>query len=444
MRLQTLSCVLGAFIIGLFVAPLASASAVDRINAHTHLGVATCSNSVCHGATQKFQQSNVWQSEFARWQEFDPHATRALQALRSPAGLAIAKKLGIGDPAEARECLDCHADNPPADKRGERFQLSDGVGCEACHGGAEQWLTSHADKNVPHADNVANGLYPTDEPVARAELCLSCHMGSRDRMITHRIMGAGHPRLSFELDTFTWLPEVTHYEIDDDYVARKGGWNGLRDWGVGQGVAAANLLDVLLDPNHGTTGLFPELVLFDCHACHRRMDGGRWAPRPGTGLGPGVVRLNDANLVMFRHVLAAIDRAAAARLLEQTRALHGATTASRDATLDAARRLQGEIRAILPKVAAAEFGADALAPILDSLLADAERGEFRDYAAAEQAAMAASSVVAAFEQTGRLDDARAERLNARLDALFARVEDAERYDMASFVAALRELRRGLG
>ena len=269
-------------------------------------------------------------------------------------------------------------------------------------------------------------------------------MGTRDRMITHRIMGAGHPRLSFELDTFTWLPEVTHYEIDDDYVARKGGWNGLRDWGVGQGVAAANLLEVLLDPKHGTSGLFPELVLFDCHACHRQMDGDRWAARPGTGLGPGVVRLNDANLVMFRHVLAAIDRGAAARLLEQTRALHRATTVSREATAAAARQLQGEIRAVLPRVASAEFAADSLAPILDSLLADAERGEFRDFAAAEQAAMAASSVLAAYEQTGRLDDATAERINARLDALFAKVDDGDRYDMNAFVAALRSLRAALG
>src|SRR5690606_29828587 len=139
MRLQLFSRIMMP-VLGLLFAPLAFASAVERINAHTHLGVATCSNSVCHGATQKFQQSNVWQSEFARWQEFDPHATKALQALRTPQGQAIARKLGIGDPTQAKECLDCHADNVPTDKRGERFQASDGAGREACHGGAEHWL----------------------------------------------------------------------------------------------------------------------------------------------------------------------------------------------------------------------------------------------------------------------------------------------------------------
>jgi hypothetical protein len=439
MRLQ-----LGALILCLGWSPLFAASAVERIEANVHTGVATCSNSVCHGATQPFKDSNVWQSEFARWQEYDPHSTKAYQALRSPAGQAIARKLGLGDATTAKVCLDCHTDNVPEDKRGERFHLTDGVGCEACHGGAEKWLTSHAAKGATHAENLSLGMYPTPDPVARAELCLSCHMGTRERMITHRIMGAGHPRLSFELDTFTWLPEVTHYEIDDDYVSRKGPFNGLRDWGVGQGVAAANLLELLLDPRHGADGIFPELVLFDCHACHRPMDGGRWGTRPGTGLGPGVVRLNDANLVMFRHVLAAIDRSASQRLLEQTRALHRATTVGRDATHAAARTLLADIRAVLPRVAADEFGVQALGPIIDSLLRDADAGEFRDYAAAEQAAMATSSVVVAFETAGRLDEAQAERMRARVDAVFAQVEDAERYDMAAFVAALRELRRALG
>jgi hypothetical protein len=100
---------------------------------------------------------------------------------------------------------------------------------------------------------------------------------------------------------------------------------------------------------------------------------------------------------MFRHVLAVVDRDAAQRVQQQARELHQATTVGRDATAAAATRLRDSVRTLLPKVAAHDFGADSLGPILDSLLADAERGEFRDFSAAEQAAMAASSVVVAFE-----------------------------------------------
>lgn len=418
--------------------PVLAESAVDDIAMHKHLGVATCANSVCHGSAQPFKESHVEQNEFALWQQFDPHATKAYQALSSAAGQAIAKKLGLGDASGARICLDCHMDNVPEAQRGERFQVSDGVGCEACHGGAEQWINSHADRSVAHADNLAKGLYPTEDPVKRAELCLSCHMGTPDRMITHRIMGAGHPRLAFELDTFTWLNP--HYKIDADYLERKGDWNGLRDWGVGQGVAAANLLDTLLDERAGWQGIFPELVLFDCHACHKPMSGKSWGPRQGTGLGPGQVRLNDANLVMFRHVLAAVDQGAAQRVREQTRALHQATTRDRNATFGAARGLRDTIRAELPQVGAHPFGADTLGVILQSMVADGDRGEFRDFSAAEQAAMAAQSVVVAFQNAGAVDEARSKQLQTALDQLYTTVDNDERYAMGRFLGALKNLR----
>ncbi len=412
-------------------------SALDRIEQNRHLGVASCASGVCHGSNKEFKDSTVMRNEFALWQQFDPHATKALQALSTAEGQSIARKLGLGDATQAKVCLDCHADNISADKRGAKFQFDDGIGCETCHGGAEKWIASHADSKVSHAENLAAGLYPTEDPVARAELCLGCHMGTPERMITHRIMGAGHPRLAFELDTFTWLNP--HYTIDADYEKRKGSFNSLRDWGVGQGVAAGNLLDILLDGRH-SQGIFPELVLFDCHACHRPMSGKRWAPRQGTGLGPGVVRLNDSNLVMYRHVLGVVDRAASSRLRTQVRELHQATTRSRDATAAAARSLRESIRSTLPTVAAHPFGADSLGPILDSLVRDAEAGEFRDYAAAEQASMAVQSAVIAFENAGALEAADATALKARVDGLYATVEKDERYDMSRFVGALRQVR----
>ncbi len=415
-----------------------AAGTVAEIAAHKHLGVASCASSVCHGATQAFKESNVMQNEFALWQEFDPHATKAWQALTGAEGQAIARKLGLGDATTAKVCLDCHADNVPAEMRGEKFQISDGVGCEACHGGSELWISSHAEKSAVHVDNLAKGLYPTEDPVKRAQMCLSCHMGTTDRMITHRIMGAGHPRLAFELDTFTWLNP--HYQIDDDYLRRKGDWNGVRDWAVGQGVAAANLLDVLLDERHGFQGIFPELVLFDCHACHKPMSAGKWAPRQGTGLGPGAVRLNDANLVMFRLVLSVVDKPAAERLLAQTRALHQSTMRDRGATLAAARALADNIRANLPKVSGYGFAESSLEPILASVVADAERGEFRDFSAAEQVAMAVQSVVVAFKNAGALDEARSKTLQTRVDALYSKVDREDSYAMGPFVAALREVR----
>lgn len=417
--------------------PCWAAGVVDEIFAHKHMGPATCASSVCHGANQRAADAAILLNEFSVWQQTDPHA-KSYATLGNADSQRIASKLGLGDPQKAEVCLACHVDNPPQDKRGEKFLLTDGVGCEACHGGAERWLSSHTDSKRNRTESLAEGLYPTEQPVARAKVCLSCHMGTRDRMITHRIMGAGHPRLSFELDTFTWLNP--HYEIDADYVKRKGEFNGARDWAIGQGISAVNLLDILTDESKGWTGIFPELVLFDCHACHRTMSGKQWGPRPGTGLGPGVVRLNDANMVMFRHVLGVVDGKASADVLAGTRALHQATLVSRERTFAAARSLKSLIEGQLDKVAAHDFGPDTLGQVIGSLVKDAERGEFRDFAAAEQAALAAQSVVVAFETAKQLGDADAAGLRAGVDRVYAAVEKEDAYNMAKFVDALKALR----
>ena len=188
----------------------------------------------------------------------------------------------------AKICLDCHTDNVPEDRRGEKFQLSDGVGCEACHGGSQNWIGVHTvvDDAGGHARNVAAGLFPTGDPKDRARLCLSCHFGDESKFVDHRIMGAGHPRLSFELDTFTQI-EPAHFDVDDDYRTRKDVADAVQTWAIGQGMALSQTLGAVLDPKRNHDGIFPEPVLFDCHACHQPMSAADLAaaPEPGPGAG---------------------------------------------------------------------------------------------------------------------------------------------------------------
>jgi hypothetical protein len=189
------------------------AQAPDR-----HLGAASCASSVCHGAVQPPARPGALMNEFVTWSHEDSHA-KAYQALSSPQGRSIAAKLGLGSAETAKICLDCHTDNVPQNQRGNRFTLTDGVGCEACHGGAERWISSHAAKSNYRSD-IKTGMYPTADLRDRSRLCLSCHYGAADKFATHRIMAPGHPRLSFEIDTFLAL-EPVHYRIDEHYRERK-------------------------------------------------------------------------------------------------------------------------------------------------------------------------------------------------------------------------------
>ena len=65
------------------------------------------------------------------------------------------------------------------------------------------------------------------------------------------------------------------------------------------------------------------------------------------------------------------------------------------------------------------FGAvgGTLGAILQSLVEDGDRGEFRDFVSAEQASMAVQSVVVAFQNAGGLDEGRSKNLQSRVDQL---------------------------
>ncbi len=427
---------------GLLFAAAALAQTLPYETRSTNLGVVNCASSLCHGSTSPWKDSNILQNEYITWSRVDKHATRAYPVLFEERSRRIARNLGLKEPAhEAKLCLDCHAYDPPPQWRGERFKVSDGVSCEACHGPAEGWIRSHVAPNATHSDNVAHGLYPTDEPVAQAKLCLSCHFGNKDKFVTHRMMGAGHPRLAFELDTFVQT-QPPHFVVDADWQKRKGAWDPTRVWAVGQALAAAELLDVLIDPKRSRDGFFPELVVFDCHACHHPMSDVRWSPRTGTS--PGRIRLNDSNLLMLRQIVRRVLPASEARDFEARagdlqKAVAGDGSGD---TLQAARAMRTMLESVTRQLAARRFQAGDLRAMLSGLVDDGLAGAYHDYSGAEQATMAIASLMSFLAKHGELADVR--RANAALDYLYETVKDDEKYRPERFRAALEQVARMVG
>ena len=400
------------------------------------LGVASCASSLCHGSIETWKDANVLQNEYVTWSRTDKHA-RAYNVLLNARSKDIAKKLGMKEPAHKADlCLDCHAHNPAPAQRGEKFDVSDGVSCEACHGASEGWIKGHVDLKATHQDNLAQGLFRTEDDVTRVQLCLSCHLGTQKKLVTHKIMAAGHPRLSFELDTFTQIGPA-HFRIDKDWHQRKGTWDGVRAWAIGQAVQAQQLLGLLLSPR-GRDGLFPELVLFDCHSCHHNMSDKRnTAARVGAG--PGIVRLNDANLLMLRQIARRVDANGASLLATQVLALHHAVADGNDA-LQRAREVQDAITKLIPKISAYRFAAVDLRGIMLGLIDDGLAGQYGDYQGAEQAVMAIQSVADFMGRSGML---RSAALRPGLSQLLKVVAHDEQYRPTSFEQALRALKSNL-
>ena len=406
-----------------------------------HLGAVNCASSLCHGAVSPWKDSNILQNEYVTWSRVDKHATKAFRVLFDERSKRIVSNLGYKQPAhQLKLCLDCHAHNPPAAQRGERFKDTDGIQCEACHGPASGWIKSHTAPGATHAENVAHGLYPTNEPVAQAKLCLSCHFGNADKFVTHRIMGAGHPRMSFELDTFVQT-QPAHFVVDEDWRNRKGSWDPVRVWAIGQALAADELLAVLLDPKRSKDGLFPELVVFDCHACHHPMSDLRWSPRTNTS--PGRVRLNDANLLMLRQIVRrALPGPQADAFDQRVAGLHRAVAGDGGDALEAAAALRATLASVVRQLAERTFQPADLRAMLGGLIRDGLDGRYRDYAGAEQATMAIGSLLDYLAKTGALRDVRG--ANRALDALHASVTNDEAYKPARFRDALAGLDRTLG
>ena len=403
------------------------------------VGVVNCASGICHGSVRPYKDSTVLQTEYVTWSRVDKHA-RAYTVLGNALSQRIARNLGIGDPTKAKVCLDCHAHNVPESLRGERFKLEDGVSCEACHGPAGRWLEGHAEEGATHQSNIDNGLYGLSDPAARARLCLSCHFGNADRFVSHRLMGAGHPRMSFELDTFTTV-EPAHFKVDSDWEKRKRIWDGVQVWAIGQAMVVAEMMDVLGDPKRSHDGLFPELVLFDCHACHHPMSDKRWAPRV-PGVGPGMVRLNDSSMLMVRQIAKVVDPAFGARVAETMNRLQQAAAGRGGDPAALARQLKGEMNELVARLSTRSFAEPEMRAVLAGLVDDGLNGQYRDYAAAEQATMAIGSVANFMFQRGALKSAAG--VNSGLAGLQSAVSNDERYQPAQFQTALRNFRGSAG
>lgn len=334
-------------------------------------------------------------------------------------------------------CLGCHAE--PAPTRGVRFQQSDGVGCEACHGGSANWIEVHKAGN--HGASLAAGLVALENPLVKANICLDCHFGSADggQFVNHRIMAAGHPRISFELDLFTTLQ--AHHDEDADYVQRKGRSNGVRAWAVGQAMALERALSLYANPGLGTEGQFPEFYFFDCHSCHRRIfDEQQFtqtvSDNPARPIPVGMPPFNDENMIMLSAAVRIAAPGMAARFDADSRAFHAAIARDRTSAVAAAGKLRASANALASVFQSASFDRAQTFSIIDLIASEAISPRYTDYEGSVQAVMAADTLLNALVNGGLLPAGRVASIRGEINRAYAAVRDPNDYRPAEFRRAL--------
>jgi len=399
-----------------------TAVAQTDVFANKHLGAATCATSQCHGKSTAQPDRNVQLNEYTTWIDGDRHSI-AWQTLDTEESAIMAAKLGLKSAKTAKICLDCHADNAPPELRGDKFQISDGVGCEACHGGSELWIESHTDADASHAKNVANGMLETEKADVRAEICLSCHLGTKDKFTTHLIMGAGHPRMGFELDLFT-TNQPAHYAVDADYVERKGNIPGFNLWLTGQLKATEQTVRLAVERLHDGVGALPDFAFYDCHSCHHSMKNRRWTSRRADGLQPGSLRLQLPNLVTLDAVARALGATELQQQLSNTRI---ATLRAAQGGPDALASSAGALVQALGTAKAQwdrEFSVEEIRAVRRALLDNAAADRASDYAEAEQIYYSVESLCYTLNEADQC-------INA-LDQLFEAIADSDTFSPGKF------------
>jgi hypothetical protein len=137
-------------------------TAFAAVENHKFVGAGQCK--MCHQGEKKGSQFQIW--------EKSKHAG-AYKTLESAEAKAIGEKKGLKkSPAESTECLTCHvgatADAAQLDKK---FDMKQGVQCEACHGAGSEYKAMPVMKDKAKA--LAAGL--VDAGAMGAKLCTKCH-----------------------------------------------------------------------------------------------------------------------------------------------------------------------------------------------------------------------------------------------------------------------------
>ncbi|MBI1851329.1 MAG: hypothetical protein HYR85_13395 [Planctomycetes bacterium] len=330
------------------------------------MGAGSCSGTACHAFTERKSTTKIQQNEWYTWLHDDPHPGSYMKlkgpGLQQMRANQIGANLGItGDAADSPRCLVCHAIDVPESRRAPSFEVSLGVGCEACHGASDYWLAPHSAPDwakASESEKKDKAWVNMEDLVVRAERCLSCHLGDPTgevgdgkRVFDHDLLGAGHPDLPFELERYLNGRTMKHHWLDPK---DQDAWFGTRTWAVGEVVALDMQMKQLAEQaTHAEGwGAWPEFSNFDCYDCHHIVNFEKntptWRQEQGTAAATsgkrtaGRPRWNASRSAVVRHLVERIAPNVASSLATEIagfQKLMDRPSSNREAIAESAKRI---------------------------------------------------------------------------------------------------------
>jgi hypothetical protein len=169
-----------------------------------------------------------------------PHFATFDSLHRTPRAKEIADKLGERSIKRSAVCTQCHYTEVD---QGGRMRVVAGVSCESCHGGAADWIATHADyggegvskeQETPEhraqrvEQSIANGMNNPHNIYLIARQCYDCHTVPNERLVNV----GGHLAGSQDFELVAWSQGMVRH-------------NFLRTGGTTNGVPSAAELRVM-------------------------------------------------------------------------------------------------------------------------------------------------------------------------------------------------------
>jgi hypothetical protein len=264
----------------------------------------------------------------------------------------------------------------------------------------------------------------------RAKVCMDCHFGTDDSTVDHRLIGAGHPRLTYELDTYGIL-QPNHWEVDEDYVKRKAPYNSARAWVYGQFARSKEMVAQMASTKRSKHGIMPELTLFNCYNCHHSLKEDQWKSRSYGGR-PGELQLNVSSLQMLALALSVVAPAQADSFSAKIKQLPARLV--KDGANDLIGSLKSDLSgSIQSAINSAKYDRATAKKLMAEIVSYSANTPSLPYEVAEQAAMAMCALSATIGSESK-------KYEKNIDAIYKSLEDEESFSPPSFTKAAKVMR----
>ena len=345
---------------------------------YKYTGTGSCAASNCHGAKKPAQKPGDPDDTYTIWAAKDKH-NKAYTTLTKKESAAIVQKMKLQKATDEPKCVGCHAlklDKAQLAPRA-KYDVTEGVSCDSCHGPAEKWLDGH-DKGTkggwPHEKSVPVGMYDTKDVLKRAELCVACHLAIEAEMVA-----AGHPTMVFELENFSQNQPPHWKDVKD--------WFSASSWSTGQAVALREALQQLAARAKGNApdALYQESLV-----------------------------QAKGHLIAFRPMVAQIAADSAKALDDVLGGLgDGKDKAKTAAAADTGAKVATDLAM---KAAGAKYNKDLVLAALKALAGDPQRAVSAGLRSAEQVAYGVDSLFRAVNTATKLPEAKA--IDAAIGKMF--------------------------